>query len=174
MNQFDNWVGHVFFPSADSVILVDKFGQLEQKLKPLFGEPSNHDNPKDAGFMIDSFLNWCLFGFNLLGRGEWVHAGEVLRLVQDYLLRMVRVLEGSGSRWVAPTKLVEQEISADSYTRFQQGTAAVEPEAMSAAYWSAWEWGREMTAELAERHQLPRRQAFMDRLAGYFNSILSR
>lgn len=120
--------------------------------------------------MLDSFLNWSHFGFNLLGRGEWARAGELLRLIQDYLLQMTRLLEGSTERWIAPTKRAEWELSAESYARFTTCTAGIEPNALTAAYWSAWEWGIEMSAELARKHRVNWSKALAERLTGYFKT----
>lgn len=171
MNQFAGLVGDIYFPSIESTILVDKTGELEKTLQPLIGTPHHHDTPADAQFLLDSFLNWSLFGFNLLGRGEWARGGEVLVLIQDYLLRMARVLEGSGQRWITPTRSAEKELSAASYARFKRCTAGIEPEAITAAYWSAWEWGQEMSAALAERHRVVFSEDLANRLTAYFKSL---
>lgn len=171
MGQFEALVGVVSFPAAESVILVDKTGELRERLRPLIGEPPSHDTADDARFLIDSFFNWMVYGFNLLGRGEWGHAGELLNFVQDYLLRMARVLEGSSGRWMVPKKLVEGEISAEAYGRYVRCTAGVEPDDLRAAYWTAWVWGLEMSAELGERHGVGWPEELAGRLGDYFREI---
>jgi lincosamide nucleotidyltransferase len=94
-----------------------------------------------------------------------------LDLIQDYLLRMARVLEGSSGRWIVPTKWVEREISAESYRRFQSCTAGIEPQAIKAAYWASWRWGLELSAALAARHELDRREGLAARLTEVFKDV---
>lgn len=172
MAELEKWQGDVYFPTAESAILVDKTGELSEKVQPLIGLPNSHDTAKDASFMIDSFFNWILYGFNLLGRGEHAHAAELLFMVQDNLLRMVRVLERTNGRWLVPTKLAEKEISAESYARYQQCTTRVEPTALTTAYWAAWEWGQELSAELALRHEVEWPEELADRLTEYFRCLM--
>lgn len=171
MAQFKELEGKVYFPSAESVILVDKTGVLSENIQPLIGRPNNYDTPQEAQFMLDSFLNWTTFGFNLLAREEWVRSGELLVLVQDYLLRMARVLEGTGTRWMTPARSAEKELSPEAYARYKRCTAGIEPAAITAAYWAAWEWGLELSAALAARHGLDRPLDFVERLEAYFQSL---
>jgi Lincosamide nucleotidyltransferase-like, C-terminal domain len=43
---------------------------------------------------------------------------------------------------------LEQDISPDAYRRFQACTAALEPNALQAAYRACWLWGTEMMSRL--------------------------
>ncbi len=172
LSQLEEWGGDVNFPSAESTILVDKTGQLTEKIQPLLRPPLTHSTLEDAQFMIDSFLNWTLYGINLLGRGEWARSAEVLVLIQDYLLRMARVLEGSGGRWLVPTKAAEIELSAESYRRFVSCTAGIDPESITAAYWSAWVWGQEMTTSLGARYDIVVAVGLIEKMENYFQTVI--
>jgi len=100
----------------------------------------------------DCFVNWLLFGSNLVVRDELARALNLLGLVRDQLLYMVRMLEGSTGRWFNPAKLLEENISATAYARYASCTARLDEDDLRRAYVSAWEWGGEMMAALSERH----------------------
>ena len=98
---------------------------LSRYLAPLVGPP-RQDSPSQAQFLCDSFLNWTLFGTNVLARGEVARAAEILRIVQDDLLKMARLLEGRTEHWITPTKCLESEISPGAYARYISCSAAVD------------------------------------------------
>jgi lincosamide nucleotidyltransferase len=154
------------FPTLEKTIIVDRSGRLAHVLAPLIGPPLSHETTAEAQYLGDSFLNWFLFGFNVLSRGEYARALEVLSLVHDNLLRMARVLEGQTGRWITPTKALEVDISPAAYRRFQACTAALEPAALQSAYRACWAWGMEMMVDLGRRYQLAWPDKLIRRIAG--------
>jgi lincosamide nucleotidyltransferase len=156
MEQLAGYRGRISFPSLEAALLVDKTGRLSQALRPLIGPPPSHESADEIRALFDSFHNWFLFGGNLFRRGEYARSLEVMGLVQDNLLRMARLQEGRGERWITPTKNLEGELSPAAYRRFQACTAPLEPEAMEKAYRAAWDWGNELMADLARRYRLAR------------------
>jgi lincosamide nucleotidyltransferase B/F len=165
MHKIETWQGNAWFFSLGDVVLIDGTGQLARHLQVLVGPPAPHTTPQDIRFLCDSFLNWCLFGTNVLARGERVRALEILNLVHGYLLRMVRLVEGTAERWVSPTKALEAEISASAYHRYQACTANLEHKALWMAYLSAWQWRNELLGILAQRHSVTLPTALIERLS---------
>lgn len=142
------------FPALEKTIIVDKTGRLAEALAPLIGPPLSHETAAEAQYLGDSFLNWFLFGFNVLSRGEYARALEVLSLVHDNLLRMARILEDKTERWITPTKSLEEDISPAAYRRYQACTAALDPAALQSAYRACWAWGNEMMDRLGQEYKL--------------------
>ena len=97
-------------------------------------------------------MNWFIFGANLFARGEFARSLDLLGIVRDRLLQMVRVLEGSTLHWFNSSKFLETEITEASYARYASCTARLDRQELRKAYLSAWEWGRELMASLGERH----------------------
>ena len=164
MHKIEAWQGNAWFPSLTDVILEDKTGQLARHLQKLIGPPASHHTHEDIQYLCDSFLNWSLFGTNVLGRGELARALEILNVVHDYLLRMARLMEGVNERWVSPTKALEREISPKAYRRYQECTASLERAALRSAYLAAWEWGTELITILAGRHSVALPTVVMEEL----------
>ncbi len=119
MQDLASLQGKITFPSLEAALLVDKSGQLAQHIQPLIGRPPDHNTPQEVQFLSDSFFNWMLFGLNVLARGEQARAWEILRLLQDYLLKMARLKEEITAHWISPTKAAELELSPQSYRRFE-------------------------------------------------------
>lgn len=150
--ELEKFEGEFWFPSLESTILVDRRGRLEQALQPLIGEPPPREDAKTVAYLCDSFLNWFLFGVNVLARGETARALEIMGLVQDNLLRLIRIQEGITNHWIAPTKSLEGEISSTAYRRFQGCTAHLERRALWDGYREAWAYGNELLRSLAQAY----------------------
>jgi len=153
------------FPTLERAIIVDKTGRLAGALAPLIGSPLSHETAAEAQYLGDSFLNWFLFGFNVLSRGEYARALEVLSLIHDNLLRMARFLEGKTERWITPTRALEDGISPAAYRRFQACTAALEPAALHSAYRACWLWGNEMMDRLGRHYELVWSAELLERIS---------
>jgi len=148
------WRGNAWFPSLAATVLVDRTGELAQHLQLLIGAPPERDTPETVQSLTNNFVNWILFGSNVLARGELARALEILGIIHRYLLWMVRLIEETTQHWPTPSKNVEQDISAASYARYQQCTATLDQVMLAQAYGMSWTWGQEMIEALAQRHQL--------------------
>ena len=153
-----------WFPSLESVVLVDKTGDLSLRAGRLVRRPPDLGTPERALFLCHSLMNWTLMGANLLERGEYARAEAFLALVHSHLLRAMRLLEGKSANWLSPTRRLEEDASATSYERYRACTAPLEAERLALAYASTWEWGRELMGELAARHALELPEALLDKL----------
>lgn len=148
----ESWKDTDWLPTLEDTLVLDRTGELARRLEFIVGPPPDRDTPERARFVCNCFVNWLLFGSNLVVRGELARALNLLGIVRDQLLYMVRMLEGSTERWFNPAKLLEETVSADAYARYAACTARLDRDDLRLAYLSAWEWGREMMAALSERH----------------------
>jgi lincosamide nucleotidyltransferase len=167
--KLEEFQGLVWFPSLEKTILVDKSGQLKRHLEKLIGSSTSHNNAQEADNLIKSFLNWFLFGINVQARGEFARSHEILRMVQEVLLRMIRLVEGVDEHWITPTKSLELEISPEMYRRYQGCTSALDSVSLEQAYQSCFDLGRELITEMANQFDLSIPEELLDRLAERFS-----
>jgi lincosamide nucleotidyltransferase len=160
----ESWRETDWFPSLETALVLDRTGELTCRLRSIVGPALAHDTPQQIRFLCNCFINWFLFGSNLLARGELARALDLLGIVQDQLIRMIRISERSTEHWFNPSKLLEKDISEASYARFVACTANLNEEALWSAYLSAWYWGTELMSSLAEGHGVALPAALLDRL----------
>jgi hypothetical protein len=103
-----------------------------------------------------------------LQRGEMARSLEILKIVQDDLLRMARMLEGTAQTWITPTKALEEELTVDSYRSFQRCTARLDRDEISTAYQYSWEWGIQMLAALAGDYGFKLNRGLIDKISLHF------
>jgi lincosamide nucleotidyltransferase len=150
---------------------LDRTGELSRRLQSIVGPTLDRDTTEQIQFLCNCFVNWFLFGSNLLARGELARALDLLGIVQDQLLRMVRVSERSTEHWFNPSKFLEKDISKTAYTRYTTCTAVLNEASLRNAYDSAWSWGRELMPVLAEKHEVALPEAILDRLDHRQNDV---
>jgi lincosamide nucleotidyltransferase len=160
-----------WLPSLEETLVLDRTGELTPRLQTIVGPPPERDAPEQVGFVCDCFVNWVLFGANLFARGELARALDLLGMARHRLLQMVRVLEGATLRWHNASKALEREISETSYARYAACTARLDAGELRLAYLSAWQWGRELMASLADRHAAAPSEALLRRLDGRFAEV---
>jgi lincosamide nucleotidyltransferase len=141
-----------WLPSLEKTLVLDRTGELTPRLQGIVGPPPGRDTPEQVRFLCNAFVNWSLFGANLFARGELARSLDGLGMARYRLLQMVRVVEGTTLHWHNASKFLEWEISEASYARYAACTARLDGSELRSAYPSAWEWGRELMASLAERH----------------------
>jgi lincosamide nucleotidyltransferase len=155
-----------WLPSLEDTLILDRTGELGPRLREIVGPPPERDTPGQIRFVCYCFVNWFVFGSNLFARGELARSLDLLGIVRDRLLQMVRVLEKSTLHWFNSAKFLETEISQTSYARLDR-------DELRQAYLSAWEWGRELMASLAKRHGVAPPTALLVRLDRRFAEIFS-
>jgi lincosamide nucleotidyltransferase B/F len=160
----ESWRETDWFPSLETALVLDRTGELTRRLRSIVGPTLAHDTPQQIRFLCNCSINWFLFGSNLLARGELARALDLLGIVQDQLIRMIRISERSTEHWFNPSKLLEKDISEASYARFVACTANLNEEALWSAYLSAWYWGTELMSSLAEGHGVALPAALLDQL----------
>jgi lincosamide nucleotidyltransferase len=160
----ESWRETDWFPSLETALVLERTGELTRRLRSIVGPTLAHDTPQQIRFLCNCFINWFLFGSNLMARGELARALDLLGIVQDQLIRMIRISERSTEHWFNPSKLLEKDISEASYARFVACTANLNEEALWSAYLSAWYWGTELMSSLAEGHGVALPAALLDQL----------
>jgi lincosamide nucleotidyltransferase B/F len=160
----ESWRETDWFPSLETALVLDRTGELTCRLRSIVGPTLAQGTPERIRFLCNCFINWFLFGSNLMARGELARALDLLGIVQDQLIRMIRISERSTEHWFNPSKLLEKDISEASYARFVACTANLNEEALWSAYLSAWYWGTELMSSLAEGHGVALPAALLDQL----------
>ena len=160
-----------WLPSLEDTLVLDRTGELTSRLRAIVGPPPDRDTPEQIRFVCNCFVNWSVFGWNLLARGELARSLDFLGIVRDRLLQMVRVIEGSTLHWFNSSKFLEREISASSYARYAACTARLDRNELRSAYRSAWEWGREMMPSFADRLDVTPPEDLLQRLDARFAQI---
>jgi lincosamide nucleotidyltransferase len=150
MSNLDALRGVIWFPT-DDVILLDRHGKLAPHLQLLNEKPA-HDTDATREHLSNEFFNWFLFGVNVLARGEYARAVEILHIVQDQLLRMARLDEHQTRHWMTPTRALEHEISTEVYTRYAQTHPTLDKRALWSAYRTAWQWGKSWIQKYGTNH----------------------
>lgn len=149
------WPGLLTFPSLAATLIVDRSGALTPYLEPIIGPPLPRDQVEALQTLVYSFVNWTLFGLNVLRRGEHARAHELLNILHRHLLQMVRVLDGATAHWLTPSRGAEQDLAPERYARFAQCVAAsLSPDDLRRAYEQVWSWGGELMRDLRRRYAL--------------------
>ncbi len=146
------WPGVLTFPRLDATLIVDRSGALTPYLEAIIGPHPERATPDAAQNLVYGFINWLLFGFNVLRRGERARAHEILNIIHRHLLHMVRLGEGATDHWLTPSRLLEHDLSPEVYARFEACVPhGLTPEALRHAYGNAWAWGGDLMGLLRAR-----------------------
>lgn len=164
------WPGLLTFPSADATLIVDRSGALRPYIDAITGPPPARDALPQVQNLVYSFINWTLFGINVLRRGEHARALELLNILHRHLLHMVRLLEGQTAHWLTPSRKAEQDLSPQAMERFGRCVAAsLAPEDLRRAYNRAWTWGGELMNLLRARYGVAVPDELCWRITAYAN-----
>ena len=168
------WRGNAWFAAYEDAILLDRTGALEAALHDLIGPPPLRETATNAEGRIVNFLNWMLFGSNVIARGEIARALEILSLAHRDLLWMARLVEHTTEHWPTPSKALERDLSPHAYRRFQACTAPLERERLWWAYQTTWQWGCELSDTLAARYALALPAGLFDQITQRFDAPIGK
>jgi len=161
------------FAAPDQMLVLDRAGTLRPHLAAIAGPEIDPPPESHLPRLWAGFLNWMLFGVNVLARGEHARALDLLGVVQRHLLWLARLQAGRTGRWPTPARALERELPPEMLARYARCTAPLDPAAMAAAHRAAWAWGRDLGAALARRHPFDLHPALLARLDAYFTLHLS-
>lgn len=148
----ESWRGVLTFPSLESTLIVDKSGALTPYLQAIIGPPPERATEDTAQKLIYGFINWTLFGSNVLQRGECARAHEILTIIHRHLLQMARLVDGSTAHWLTPSRNLEHDLPPEVTARFEACVPhGLMPDALRRAYCEAWTWGGELLLLLRGR-----------------------
>ena len=154
MSAIRSWVKEDGWPEAARMFVKDNTGELTSHLEYIAGPGPNRMTEENVAFLWNSFLNWFVFGINLLKRGEYIRSQVILFILQGYLLWLARVQENSTTHWLTPSKNAEKDLSAATLARYKECTASVEPKELEQAYIVAFNWGIEAARDLSTKYRL--------------------
>jgi lincosamide nucleotidyltransferase len=139
LDEWDGW-----FPSIESCMVLDRTGELKRHLERLIRQPPARSNDGSAQLVVDNLVNWMVMGFNILERKEYARAYTFQALVHNYLLKLVRLVEGQTAHWINPGRRLEHEISKESYERYRKCTASFSPDDLARGFNTTWQWAHEL------------------------------
>ena len=174
VNVVTTWRDADNFPVLESTLVVDKTGALTPHLTKLIGPPTSRATADHAQFAVNAFINWFVFGFNVLQRGEMAHALGLLWWVQQRLAQMARLLAGETSHWHSPLKALEQDLPLEAYGRFQSCTSHLKPAELWSAYINCWQWGLVMIPTLKQQYQLTLSDSLLRRVSDLVSETSAR
>lgn len=158
------WHGSAWFPTMESTVILDRNGAATAYLQPLLGAPPERETAERIESLCANFLNWVLFGVNVLHRGEHARALEILSIIQRYLIWLARLDERATHHWPTPSRLLERDISPTAYERLKTCAARLDSAELARAYAEALAWGVEMLRRLGARHSLTLPDELIERL----------
>lgn len=137
------WPNEHIYP--ERMLVKDWDGKLRALMDELAAKPKQ--NPADeAQLILDRALNWLVFGWNVLKRGERARALELLWWIQASLLRLARIDQGRTAHWLNPYRRAEMELPAEIMTRYASITGGI-PE-LERCYRAAWAWLKDLASSL--------------------------
>ncbi|NLY41268.1 MAG: lincosamide nucleotidyltransferase Lnu(F) [Desulfovibrionales bacterium] len=144
MAIISSWQGYGWFPTLDAAVLLDRSGELALHASALVGSPPKREGaPLIEGIALN-LINQMLFGANLLNRGEYARAWALLSKSHENLLKLVRLHEQTTDHWPTPSRALEKDLSADSYSRYLACTSSAESRDLYGAYLKSWKWSLEL------------------------------
>jgi lincosamide nucleotidyltransferase len=133
---------------VDAMVVLDRTGELRDHLSAMADTPNERLAAARVQELQDRFLNWFVFGVNVLLRGDDARALDILSHVDRHLLWLARSRAGKvGRHYLTPSKLAAQDLSAAHYRRYVACTAALDAIDLRRAYREAWAWFRELARE---------------------------
>jgi lincosamide nucleotidyltransferase B/F len=152
-------------PASDKMVIIDRTGKLHDYITE--GEPTVGQSGTQVERLCGQYLNWFLFGLNVLKRGDLPQAHMILGIVQGHLIWMVRINEDSTTHWLTQSKALKQEISREAYQEYLQCTARCEQDDLVRAYRQAWTWGTRLIGDLESKYGFSIPSDFKGAIAKY-------
>lgn len=146
-----SWRGMVHLPDPGAAVLLDRGGRLTAASRQLadFQEP---EPVATAQQLTDELTNWTLMLAHLLARGETARAHNLLHsVVAPLQLKLCRLLRGSTTHWLTPSRALETDLPATDQDRYTATTAPAHQQAVRTAAQHSWRWSRDLATEAAAR-----------------------
>ncbi|MFI0259187.1 nucleotidyltransferase domain-containing protein [Streptomyces sp. NPDC017056] len=145
------WRGMVHLPDPGAAVLLDRSGRLTAAAARL-ADPCPPEPGPTAQQLADELANWTLMLAHVLNRGETARAHALLHtVVAPQQLQLCRLLRGSTTHWLTPSRALEQDLPAVDRDRYTATTAPAVLPAVRTAARRSWQWSRELAGEAAAR-----------------------
>lgn len=151
IDKIPSWEGMVHLPDPDSAILLDRGGRLTAAARRL-ADYRPPEPVSTAQELCDELANWTLMLAHVRARGESARAYNLLHAVVAPLqLKLCRLLRGSTTHWLTPSRALEQDLPEADRARHLATTGGARPDKVRSAAMESWRWSRELAAEAAAR-----------------------
>ena len=153
IDQIRGWTGlKVTADTISKMVFLDRSGELRAALDSLRTVSPVPKTDAEIELLCGRFVDWLLFGTNVLKRGELARSHVLLGILHGYLAWMARLDEGALDHWLTPTKGWENELSDESVARLRECSAIIEQDSLRKAYIETCDWGTKLIAELGREH----------------------
>ncbi|MEU7228660.1 nucleotidyltransferase domain-containing protein [Streptomyces chrestomyceticus] len=151
IDEVPTWRGMVHLPDPGAAVLLDRDGRLTAAARHL-ADPCPPEPGPTAQQLTDELTNWTLMLAHVLERGETARAHALMHtVVAPQQLQLCRLLRGSTTHWLTPSRALEQDLSAADRDRYTATTAPAVLPAVRTAARAGWQWSRELAGEAAAR-----------------------
>ncbi|MEU6105420.1 nucleotidyltransferase domain-containing protein [Streptomyces flaveolus] len=166
VEEVPTWEGLVHLPRPEDAVLLDRTGRLSEAARRL----AAFRPPEPAGTaqrLTDELANWTLMLAHVLARGEVARAHNLLHsVVAPQQLQLCRLLHGSTTHWLTPSRALERDLPAADVDRYTATTAAAREHEVRTAAWNSWQWSRELSARAVDRWAVRIPGELHERIAG--------
>ncbi|MEU7146914.1 nucleotidyltransferase domain-containing protein [Streptomyces sp. NPDC045470] len=151
IDEVPTWRGMVRLPDPGAAVLLDRDGRLTAAAGHL-ADPCPPEPGPTAQQLTDELTNWTLMLAHVLERGETARAHALMHsVVAPQQLQLCRLLRGSTTHWLTPSRALEQDLPAADRDRYVAATAPAVLPAVRTAALAGWQWSRELAGEAAAR-----------------------
>ncbi|MFB1048119.1 nucleotidyltransferase domain-containing protein [Streptomyces chrestomyceticus] len=151
IDEVPTWRGMVHLPDPGAAVLLDRDGRLTAAARHL-ADPCPPEPGPTAQQLTDELTNWTLMLAHVLERGETARAHALMHtVVAPQQLQLCRLLRGSTTHWLTPSRALEQDLPAADRDRYTATTAPAVLPAVKTAARAGWQWSRELAVEAAAR-----------------------
>lgn len=151
IDEVPSWRGMVRLPDPGAAVLLDRDGRLAAAAGHL-ADPCPPEPGPTAQQLTDELTNWTLMLAHVLERGETARAHALMHsVVAPQQLQLCRLLRGSTTHWLTPSRALEQDLPAADRDRYVATTAPAVLPAVRTAARAGWQWSRELAGEAAAR-----------------------
>ncbi|MFF3273985.1 nucleotidyltransferase domain-containing protein [Streptomyces chrestomyceticus] len=151
IDEVPTWRGMVQLPDPGAAVLLDRDGRLTAAARHL-ADPCPPEPGPTAQQLTDELTNWTLMLAHVLERGETARAHALMHtVVAPQQLQLCRLLRGSTTHWLTPSRALEQDLPAADRDRYTATTAPAVLPAVRVAARASWQWSRELAGEAAAR-----------------------
>ena len=152
------------FPNPEKMFIYDSTNKLFPLLEYLNGDDPIRKTDENINFAFNSFVNYWIFGINVLKRGEYARSLEILNGVQKQILQLMRIQEDTVERWLNATKNLEKDLSKRSYEKFRAITANLNEKSIKQAYTNSIILAESLHVDLSKEYTVGIEQRLLSQL----------
>jgi lincosamide nucleotidyltransferase len=172
ISTISTWKNTDWFESIEDCLITDKTGELKKYLGELIGGPPIEAFVSNLQNYIDSFYNWSMFGANLLARGEFARALDILWWVQKDLLHIKRINDQIFENFGTPSKELENDLTESDYVKYVSCTSNLEESNLIEAYLNSLKFIEMILTNLNSKYQIEYRKNVHNGINNILNNAI--